>query len=127
MCDDDIDDVELFHEAVKEILPDSVLSVSHTGRQLLSALRNSRPEVIFLDINMPEMNGWECLKVLKGDAALKYIPVIVYTTSSSLRDIEIARDLGAFRLVTKPDRFQDLRKILITIIAEIKSFLSGEG
>jgi len=117
--DDDIDDIELFHEAVKEVKPDAELIILHNGRQILSKLQTERPAVIFLDINMPEMNGWECLRSLKDDAALKHIPVVMYTTSSSKRDIEIAKDLGAFKLVTKPDRFQDLLKILSGIIREI--------
>ncbi|OQP47484.1 hypothetical protein A4H97_08310 [Niastella yeongjuensis] len=117
--DDDIDDIELFHEAVKEVRPDAELIVSYNGRQVLSKLQTETPAVIFLDINMPEMNGWECLKYLKDDIALKDIPVVMYTTSSSKRDIDIARNLGAFKLVTKPDRFQDLLKIISGILGEI--------
>jgi CheY-like chemotaxis protein len=117
--DDDMDDIELFHEAVREIKPDAELIISHNGRQLLSKLQTEIPAVIFLDINMPEMNGWECLKYLKHDAVLKHIPVVMYTTSSAKRDIEIARDMGAYMLVTKPDRFQDLLSILSGILGEI--------
>lgn len=119
--DDDIDDIELFHEAVREIKPDAEIIISHNGRQLLSQLQTEIPAVIFLDINMPEMNGWECLKYLKHDAALKHIPVVMYTTSSSKRDIEIARDMGAYKLITKPDRFQDLLSLLAGILGEIEN------
>ena len=108
----------MFHEAVREIKPDAELIITYNGRQLLSKLQTETPAVIFLDINMPEMNGWECLKYLKHDDALKHIPVVMYTTSSSKRDIETARDMGAYKLVTKPDRFQDLLTILSGIISE---------
>lgn len=117
--DDDMDDIELFHEAVREIKPDAELIISNNGRQLLSKLQTEVPAVIFLDINMPEMNGWECLRYLKHNDGLKHIPVVMYTTSSAKRDIEIARDMGAYKLVTKPDRFQELLTILSGILTEI--------
>jgi CheY-like chemotaxis protein len=125
LADDDIDDIELFYEAVKEVQPDAELAIAHTGRQLLSRLQGCTPAIIFLDINMPEMNGWQCLKFLKSDAMWKHIPVIIYTTSSSKRDVEIANDLGAYKLVTKPDRFRDLLKMLSEIITEIEGEYFG--
>lgn len=120
LCDDDMDDVELFQEAVNVILPGTELLVSNSCRQLHSTIRTALPMAIFLDINMPEVSGWECLKSLKSDAGLRDIPVVIYTTSSAKRDVEIAQDFGAFRLITKPDRFQDLLRILPQVVQEIK-------
>jgi CheY-like chemotaxis protein len=125
LCDDDIDDIELFQEALNDTHPETELVVSNNGKQLLSDMKNYEPAIIFLDINMPEMNGWECLKYLKSDEKLKDTPVVIYTTSSSKSDIEIAKSNGAYRLVTKPDRFQDLRKILVSIFKELIGGISG--
>lgn len=119
IADDDSEDIELFQEALEKVQPDAELIVTRSGREAISGLRACKPSVIFLDINMPEMNGWECLKHLKSDASFKDIPVIIYTTSSAKSDVDIASSLGADRLVTKPDRFQDLLKILSGIIREI--------
>jgi CheY-like chemotaxis protein len=119
LCDDDIDDIELFQEALSETLPNTELMVSNTCEELISSLKSIKPSIIFLDINMPEMSGWDCLKHLKDDPELKSIFVVMYTTSSSKRDIDMAKDSGAYRLITKPDRFQELRKVLSSIIQEI--------
>ena len=119
IADDDSEDIELFQETLENVQPDAELIVTRSGREAISGLRACKPAVIFLDINIPEMNGWECLKHLKSDASFKDIPVIIYTTSSAKSDVDIASSLGADRLVTKPDRFQDLLKILSGIIREI--------
>jgi len=120
IADDDSDDIELLAEALKTIQPAAEFVTANTGKQLLFLLPNYRPSVIFLDINMPEMNGWDCLRMLKSEPVFSDIPVIVYTTSSSGRDFDLARALGAYRLVTKPDRFADLLKIMAELIPEIK-------
>lgn len=127
IADDDSDDIELLAEALKTIQPAAEFITASTGKQLLSLLPNYRPNVIFLDINMPEMNGWDCLRVLKNEPVFREIPVIVYTTSSSRRDIDLARDLGAYSLVTKPDRFRDLLKIMTELIPGIKGLADTGG
>ncbi len=119
LCDDDIDDIEIFQEALSETLPNTELLVSNSCKDLISALKITKPAIIFLDINMPEMSGWDCLRHLKSDPDLKDISVVLYTTSSSKRDIDFAKESGAYRLITKPDRFKDLRKVLSGILEEI--------
>lgn len=119
LADDDIDNIEIFHEALKEVLPSAELITAQTGQEVLSKVQTCEPTVIFLDINMPEMSGWECLVALKSDARVKHIPVIIFTTAYSPREIGISKDLGAYRLITKPDRIQDLNRILLEIVEEI--------
>jgi CheY-like chemotaxis protein len=77
------------------------------------------PDVIFLDLNMPVMNGWQCLAKLKNSEAYKEIPVVMYTTSSNPRDYEIAIDLNAHGLITKPSKPKVLSKILNTVICSL--------
>lgn len=62
-----------------------------------------------------------------NEPVFREIPVIVYTTSSSRRDIDLARDLGAYSLVTKPDRFRDLLKIMTELIPGIKGLADTGG
>lgn len=93
------------------------------GQQAINALAGSsiRPNMIFLDINMPVMNGWELLKKLKADDRYVDIPVIIYSTSSSQRDKKIAFDLGAMCFVTKPESMQLIKAMLETVISRIKN------
>lgn len=119
LADDDQDDADFFHEALvgKPIL-------SHYARNGLEALHKlktleEKPHLIFLDINMPVMNGWQCLKALKENEECKHIPVIIYSTSSHQRDIDIARNMGALCFFTKPDNFSELRNSLHLISVNV--------
>lgn len=118
LVDDDEDDTSLFLEALAHV--DSTV-VCHTADDCNQALQllgvvNKNPEIIFLDINMPGMSGWQCLMKLKEDARHKEIPVIMYSTSSHERDIDIAFDLGALCFFVKPNDFKTLRSILEVIV-----------
>ena len=117
LTDDDRDDREMFSEALASIAPDIVYHWAEDGRQALQLLANNdKPDILFLDINMPIMNGWELLHKLKKDNNYNDIPVIIYTTSSEQRDKEIAKDLGALCFVTKPDNFKIMKSILKVVV-----------
>lgn len=120
--DDDADDTGLFCEALKEVDQRVTCYTADNGRraiELLSDPQLRQPEVIFLDINMPVMNGWDCLKWIKSHPALGAIPVIMYSTSSSRRDIDLSVQFGALCLMTKPESFSDLKGILQLVIKHI--------
>jgi CheY-like chemotaxis protein len=126
LADDDRDDAELFNEALSTVSPPIKFHHVEDGQEVFQFLLNSKiekPDVIFLDLNMPAMSGWQCLAKLKNDAALKSIPVIMYSTSSNPREKEIAIELGATGFVTKPTDFKVLTKILETISANLGSDL----
>ena len=76
------------------------------------------PQLIFLDLNMPKLNGKQVLKEIKKNNNLTSIPVIMYSTSFAPKDIEEIRMVGAVHHLLKPSRFEDLcnalEKILIT-------------
>ncbi len=74
------------------------------------------PDYIFLDLNMPRMNGTQFLKALKSTEILKNIPVIVYTTSSSLKDKEEMTSFGAAYFLTKPNSLAGLRTELEQVL-----------
>ena len=67
LADDDQDDTELFREALYDINPSIEFNFASNGKELVPKLQMSKhePQIIFLDINMPGMNGWECLEVLR--------------------------------------------------------------
>lgn len=118
LADDDQDDADLFGEALGEIHPPVDFRRVEDGRQViqyLEASQNKKPDIIFLDLNMPEINGWQCLAALKNHAEYRHYPVVMYSTSSNSRDKEIAIDLGAIGLLTKPADY----KLLVSILANI--------
>jgi len=129
LVDDDSDDTELFSEAVSEIDSSVLFHCASDGNEILEKLSEKRidtPDLIFLDINMPEMSGWQFLERVKGNQRLKDIPVIIYTTSSTRSDLMHARTSGALCFVTKPANYGRLKKILEIVISYMKKdALSG--
>jgi CheY-like chemotaxis protein len=121
LADDDIDDTEMFCEAVANIDKNIVCHCAPDGRQALQMLNelSEKPNIIFLDVNMPVMNGWQCLKLLKEDSRHKQIPVIIVSTSSHQRERDIAGDLGALCYLTKPNDFNELTKVLQMVVANL--------
>ncbi len=114
--DDDADDSELFAEALGEIDASINYYSAIDGQDALNKLQHngiSKPDLIFLDINMPGMDGWECLTQLKRHEDLKHIPVIMYSTSSAKKDRDTAAGLGALGFLSKPTDYGTLKKILL--------------
>jgi CheY-like chemotaxis protein len=118
LIDDDEDDQEIFLAALQEI-SDAVTCYSYTSasealHKLIS--KEIKPEVIFLDLNMPVMNGQQFLVEIKKVKDLEAIPIIIFSTSSHRGTIELTKALGANEFITKPNNFDDLVNILKPII-----------
>jgi CheY-like chemotaxis protein len=103
LVDDDKDDRFFFGMALKKS-GEYEYRQAESGIAALEQLKAERvlPDYIFLDINMSNMNGKECLAELKKNERLKGIPVIIYTTSTSQEDQDSTRRLGAAYYLTKP-------------------------
>jgi CheY-like chemotaxis protein len=120
LADDDPDDVDMFRDALLIIDPSIVFYHVHDGRGILEKLDDKnleKPDIIFLDINMPIMNGWECLAKLKECELYRNIPVVIYSTASYHKEVEKAFDMGAICFFTKPTEFRQLI-INLQMIAE---------
>ena len=72
------------------------------GLQGIALARASLPDVILMDINLPGISGIEALKALQDDHATAHIPVVAISANAMSRDIEVGRQLGFFRYLTKP-------------------------
>jgi CheY-like chemotaxis protein len=114
IADDDDDDREFFTEVVSEIAPLVSIKNVKNGVALMEYINKADlrlPDIIFLDLNMPCKNGRECLKEIKKSEKFRHIPIVIYSTSSNIKDIENAYNDGADLYVTKPNSFSELKKI----------------
>ncbi|MEJ7627245.1 MAG: response regulator [Ferruginibacter sp.] len=121
VVDDDIDDKGIFCDALEEITKDVECIMVNNGQEALQHLATPPPyDLIFLDLNMPVMNGYETLAVLKNDDKYRNIPVVVISTSKNERDKKRCSDLGANKYLTKPSSFHkfvdELKQILNSVI-----------
>ncbi|HLA59644.1 MAG TPA: response regulator [Puia sp.] len=116
LIDDDPDDQLIFRDAVHAVRPDLQCELASSCLEALKQLEETQPDLIFMDLNMPVMNGFDCLAHLKNKSELRDIPVIIFTTSKNMSDINRTRQLGASWFMTKPDDFNVLCKKLNKII-----------
>jgi CheY-like chemotaxis protein len=122
LLDDDIDDLDFFCEAVSSI-DTSIICVKATNSD--HAIKSFKahdvpvPDMIFLDLNMPLVDGRQFLAELKMLQPYAHIPVIIYTTSSHNKDIEETMQLGASGFLTKPYSLQEL-------ITELNEILTND-
>jgi CheY-like chemotaxis protein len=123
LIDDDQDDHEILIAALSEIDKSIVCQIALNGEEGLHKLdsQSYRPDLIFLDLNMPGMTGFQVLKEIKGSIRLKHIPVVIFSTSANPKDINETKSMGAFTFITKPSQYNDLRDILKTLLKSIFS------
>lgn len=120
--DDDADDVQVFCDAVKQVNISAKCIVAYNGQQALDILQSGLlPDKIFLDINMPILNGFDTLKSIRRDKRFKKIPVIIYSTHIDPKEIGVFKSAGADQLLAKPARFNDLCESLSSIIDKPKT------
>ena len=119
LIDDDLDDQMLFQDAIREINPLIEVQTAVNGVDALKALSANAisPDYIFVDLNMPLMNGIQCLQEIKKLPNQAHIPVIIYSTSSYERDIPQTINNGAFYYIVKPFSFQELCEKLKKVIS----------
>jgi len=120
LVEDDDDDALLFSDAMDEIPESLICERAHDGREAILILEANLPlpDVIFLDLNMPGMNGAEFIKQVKETASFDQIPIVVLSTSKldSMNPI----DARVSRFITKPDNLATLVRELQKILFEVK-------
>ena len=105
LIDDDTDEHEIFSMALESIEYGGKLETATNGPQALESLREYkqlRPDFIFLDLNMPRMNGLQCLTEIRKYPHLQHIPIVIFSTSAVPEVIKSAEELGAFAFIKKP-------------------------
>lgn len=122
IADDDIDDCIFFKEALDELPLSTHLTVVHDGEQLMRLLINETnefPDVLFLDLNMPRKNGFECLSEIKLSKKLNQLPVIIFSTSFEQEVVNQLYQNGAQYFIRKPSEFSKFKKIIQQSLALI--------
>lgn len=119
LADDDDDDRQFLAETIAEVAPKSTIYTVNDGATLMDHMNSydvSLPDIIFLDLNMPFKDGKECLAEIKRSGKFQHIPVIIYSTSSYIKDIENAYNNGANLYVIKPNSCNELKKIMRKVL-----------
>jgi CheY-like chemotaxis protein len=117
LIDDDPDDQLFFRDAVHTINPGVHCELTSSCQEAFKQLESPPPpDYIFMDLNMPVMNGFDCLVHLKNQTEFRDIPIVIFTTSKNVNDILKTQVLGAKWYLTKPDDFNVLCKKLSKIM-----------
>lgn len=116
--DDDIDDREIFSDAVKAVDPGIPCVLFESGPELLHFLKENEtaPDFIFIDINMPKMNGHECAEEICANNVSGDTQIVMYSTAFNPKDLGNFEKQG-FKYLIKQSRFNDLVHSIKNIIS----------
>src|SRR5436309_14143464 len=111
LVEDDTDDQLLFVEALHSIYPAIECVIAKDGHDALDQMNSgaSMPTIIFMDLNLPRMNGYECMAALKKENKFRLIPVVIYTNSNRTTELKRISELGAKAFLTKLTNFAILK------------------
>jgi CheY-like chemotaxis protein len=119
--DNDPEDIEFFFEAIKHLDPAITCLSAEGGESALALLYSIKdvkhlPDYIFLDVNMPRMNGKDVLREIRKDSRYRSLQVVMLSTGLTPRDFQDYKQLGADLFLSKATAFQGLCDKLKTIL-----------
>ena len=119
LADDDAVDRDFFRDALKEVSFPTQLVIAKDGVELMTLLDEIEtdqppPDAIFLDLNMPRKNGYECLKEIRENDKIKNVPVIIISTTANEKAVETTYSLRANCYICKPNTHHHLKKAIET-------------
>jgi CheY-like chemotaxis protein len=128
LAEDDDDDSMFFEHAVQEIHPDLELIRYRDGVELMDRIAGvDNPGILFLDINMPRANGYQCLLQLRATKTFQELPIIIFSTAGSADLISKLYDAGADAFIVKPNDFNHWKSIVErTLNTDWKNFSSRD-
>jgi PleD family two-component response regulator len=114
LIDDDPDDQEIFGMALEDMNQQINCTYASDGVEALRKLKDVhfKPDYIFIDMNMPRMNGNKCLEEIKKIDRIKEVPVFMYSTSADPNSVSETKRLGAIGFIVKPTSILELTKTL---------------
>ena len=126
LIEDSPADVRLFREALRVLSLNTQMSHYGDGATAIASLESGQepwfplPDIVFLDLNMPRMNGFEVLEVLRRTPSCDRVPIVIFTCSDSPADRDKAAKLRADRYVRKPT---DLLAFFATVNATLQDLV----
>ncbi len=127
LADDDKEDREIFIEALGDIPLKTKVKQFDNGVDLMDDLfsADTLPDVIFLDLYMPIMDGFECLMDIRNFSKFDGIKIVVYSSSYVKREVNQLKMDGADQYLQKPNSFNDLKALLLKSLKPIKSSITA--
>lgn len=122
LADDDQTDCKLFAKALNELPINAHLDIVHDGNQLLEYLEEHKeflPNVLFLDLNMPNKSGYVSLGLIKRDTELMDLPIVIFSSEEETENIKKVYRDAAHYFIHKPNDFNELKKVIYSILAKI--------
>lgn len=124
VIDDDMDDQEIFSIAANKVDPAIQCTFANDGVHALERVTHEpafNPGCIFLDVNMPRMNGIECLEALRGIDRLLNVPIFICSTSADPKIIAKVKALGAHDFIVKPATISEFATVLNEVNNELQA------
>lgn len=115
LADDDIDDCMFFRDALDELPVTTSLVTAKDGVHLMQLLKSGPeniPDILFLDLNMPRKNGFDCLAEIKKNKEFSNLPVIIFSTSLDPNVVNNLYEMGAHFYLRKPGEFSRLKQLI---------------
>jgi CheY-like chemotaxis protein len=124
VIDDDLDDQEIFSIAANKVDPAIECTFANDGVHALERITQDAsfsPTCIFLDVNMPRMNGVECLEALRTMDRLNDVPIFICSTSSDPKIIAKVKELGAHDFIVKPATIAEFAAVLTAVNQDLQA------
>lgn len=116
LIEDNPGDIKLITTQLKTLIPGCRISIAHDGEEALEMLRstipNAFPELIIMDLNLPKMTGHEVLAEIKNDVRLRTIPVVIFSSSASPKDILAAYENYGNCYIVKPFDYHEFNEAI---------------
>ncbi|MDO6720728.1 response regulator [Psychrosphaera sp. 1_MG-2023] len=119
LVDDDQDDIYFFKQAVKKVALPINLSTYRDGKEIcdyLAVNKDCENSIVLLDLNMPGIGGLETLRIIRQSLGLITLPVLIYTTSKNVKDIEESYKIGASSYIKKLDTINEIAAFLKSVV-----------
>lgn len=128
LVDDDEDDRLFFQEALDDLGNPVLFKSAQHGLDAINTLENDAlPNAIFLDLNMPVLDGHECLKQIRSNPQYNDVKIIIYSTSYNLEVAEVLKEDGANYYIHKPSDYTQLKQTINNALEVLDSSLKHQN
>jgi CheY-like chemotaxis protein len=123
VCDDEPHIVEGLRHLLRG--PDRLIETASSGPEVLRRLEKELPDLLIIDIMMPEMSGLEVVAALRASEATKHLPIVILTAKGQAQDATIAQDIWGATLMAKPFEPRKLRELVSATLENSACVLSS--